>query len=323
MGEQVETVAGPVDRNSLGRVLMHEHIFIITYDYWLNYPQREGFDEERFVGEAIEQLADLKGHGIDTIVDLTVFGMGRYIPRIRAVAEASEINIVAATGMYIYESLPMPFHYQGPAPLIGGRELLVDMFVEDIVEGIAGTGVKAGIIKCATDEVGMTPQVERVVRAAAHASAQTGTPISTHTHAAKKVGNDQVRVFEEEGVDLARVVIGHSGDTADLDYLTGLLAKGVTLGMDRFGTETPLTTKERVDVIAELCRQGFSSQLVLSHDAAVFNDLTPLELVREPAPEWNFTFIPRTVLGMLEEQGVTPAMIDDMLVGNPRRILAG
>src|SRR5437773_5391757 len=101
---------------------------------------------------------------------------------------------------------------------------MTDMFVRDIEHGIADTGVKAAILKCATDEPGVTPGVERVLRAVAQAHRATGVPISTHTHALTRVGLEQQRIFREEGVDLTRVVIGHSGDTSDVGYLEELIA---------------------------------------------------------------------------------------------------
>jgi len=122
-------------------------------------------------------------------------------------------------------------------------------------------------------------------------------------------------------VNLRRVVIGHSGDSTDIDYLTGLMAKGAYLGMDRFRSQTTPTTDERVAVIAELCRQGFSNQIVLSHDAAVFNDFTPTSA--EKTPDQDFTFIPRVVEGKMRASDVTDEMLDTMLIRNPREVLAG
>src|SRR5262249_19348178 len=153
-----------------------------------------------------------------------------YIPRIRRIAEQTSLNVVVATGIYTYCDLPHYFQYRGPGTILGGPEIMVDMFVRDIEEGIADTGVRAGILKCATDAPGLTPGVERILRATAQAHRRTGVPVSTHTNARKRVGLDQQRVFREEGVDLSRVIIGHSGDTTDLDYLEALIANGSTLG---------------------------------------------------------------------------------------------
>ena len=205
---------------------MHEHVFIMTTEIAENYPDAWG-DEEKRVADAIARLGELKARGVDTIVDLTVIGLGRYIPRIARVAAATELNIVVATGLYTYNDLPFRFHYEGPGGMLGGPEIMTDMFVRDIEQGIADTGVKAGILKCATDEPGITPGVERVLRAVAQAHKRTGVPISTHTHAGLRRGLEQQRIFEEEGVDLTRVVIGHSGDSTDIGYLEELISAGL------------------------------------------------------------------------------------------------
>src|SRR5262249_56570155 len=120
------------------------------------YPEDWG-DEDRRINDAINRLNQLKSAGVDTIVDLTVIGLGRYIPRIQRIAQHVDLNIIVATGVYTYNDLPMYFHFRGQRTDIEGPELMVDMFVRDIQEGIANTGVKAAILKCATDEPGLTP----------------------------------------------------------------------------------------------------------------------------------------------------------------------
>ena len=230
---------------------------------------------------------------MDSIVDLTVIGLGRYIPRIARIAAQTKINIVVATGLYTYNDVPMYFHFRGPGTLLDGPEIMTDMFVRDITEGIAGTGIKAAILKCATDEPGVTPGVERVLRAVAQAHRQTGVPISTHTHAATRRGLEQQRIFAEEGVDLSRVVIGHCGDTTDIDYLEELIGNGSYIGMDRFGLDTFLDTEERVNTVATMCERGHADKMVLSHDASCFIDWLPEELVPVAMPNWHYLHISR------------------------------
>src|SRR5215831_18195835 len=179
---QVETVRGPVNTEKLGQTLMHEHVFVLSAEIGQNFPEDWG-NEDRRVNEAITRLTELKAAGVDTIVDLTVIGLGRYIPRIQRIARQIDLNIIVATGVYTYNDVPMYFHFRGPGTVLDGPEIMVDMFIRDIEEGIAGTGVKAAILKCATDEPGVTPGVERVLRAVAQAHVRTGAPISTHTHA--------------------------------------------------------------------------------------------------------------------------------------------
>ena len=315
----IETVRGPIATEHLGVTLMHEHIFVLDTDYLLNYPEEWGEEEQR-IADAVERLNELKPRGIDTIVDLTVMGLGRYIPRIRRIAEQTAVNIIVATGIYTYCDLPHYFQYRGPGTILGGPEIMAEMFIRDIEEGIADTGVKAGILKCATDAAGLTPGVERILRATAQAHRRTGAPISTHTNARKRVGLDQQRVFREEGVDLSRVIIGHSGDSTDLGYLEELIANGSTLGMDRFGIDTISPFEDRVATVAKMCQRGHANRMVLSHDASCFMHWLPEQMVPAMLPRWHYLHTHNDVIPALKQKGVSDEDIHTMMVDNPRRI---
>ena len=313
----VETARGSVATDQLGRVLMHEHIFVISTEIQQNYPEEWGDEDER-VTDAIERLTELKEAGIDSILDPTAIGLGRYIPRIALIADKVDLNIICATGLYTFNELP--FYYQMRPGSGDAVDSMTVHFVRDISEGMGETGIKAGVIKCATDVPGVTPDVERTLRACAQAHRQTGCPITTHTDASLKRGLDQQKIFREEGVDLSRVVIGHSGDTEDLEYLEAMLAEGSYLGMDRFGLDGFLPTENRVAVIAELCARGHVNQLVLSHDASCYLDWIPGESgFKESMPNWHYLHISRDVIPALLKAGVTEQQIDVMLVDNPRR----
>jgi phosphotriesterase-related protein len=314
----MNTVRGPIDTSRLGKVLMHEHVFVLSPEILQNHP--EEWNEEERVRDAAARLRELKAAGIDTIVDLTVMGLGRYIPRIQQLNKQVDLNIVAATGLYTYNDVPFYFAFRGPGTVFDGPELMTEMFVRDIEEGIGATGVKAAILKCATDQPGVTPGVERVVRAVARAHRATGVPISTHTHAHTRRGLEQQNIFEEEGVDLSRVVIGHSGDTTDIDYLEEIMARGSTLGMDRFGIDLLCPFEDRVNTVAKLCERGHANQMVLSHDAACWSDWFPMDLLASMAPNWHLLHITKDVVPALKQRGVTDQQVDQMLVENPRRI---
>jgi phosphotriesterase-related protein len=313
----VETVRGPVESAALGTTLMHEHVFVLTPDMLANYP--EDWEEGTRVADAVGKLRRLAALGVRTIVDPTVVGLGRYIPRIQRVAEQVDLNIVVATGMYTYNDIPHRFHYVGPGTLMGGDDPLVDYFVQDITEGIAGTGVKAAFLKCAIDQPGLTPGVERVMRAVARAHRRTGVPITVHTDVHSQSGLVVQRVLGEEGVDLARVVMGHSGDSTDLDYLKRLADAGSLLGMDRFGIDLLLPFESRVDTVARLCADGYAERMVLSHDASCYIDWFPNNVLADAAPNWHYEHIHGDVLPALRERGVTDDQIETMLVVNPRR----
>ena len=318
MTSGIPTVRGTsLASDQLGHTLMHEHVFVLNTEIEMNYPGE--WDEHERIRDAVQKLESAFDAGVRTIVDLTVLGLGRDIARVRKVAEQVRVNIVAATGLYTYDDVPMYFKFRGPGLLIDGPDRLIDFMVRDLTDGIADTGVRAGIIKCATDAQGVTPGVERVLRAAARAHKETGAPISTHTHAGTERGLEQLRIFAQEGVDLAKVVIGHSGDTADLDYLRRLLAHGVFIGMDRFGLDLLLPFENRVDTVAELCRRGYADRMALAHDASCFIDWFDHDAKVAALPKWNYRHISEDVLPALRERGVSDADITTMLVDVPRR----
>ena len=320
---QVETVRGPVDTSALGRTLMHEHVFVLSADIMLNYGGT-WWDEEARVADAVAKLQDLVSRGITTVVDPTVIGLGRYIPRVQRIAEqVPDLHIIAATGLYTFDELPHYFAYRGPGTILDGPELMADLFIGDIRDGIADTGVKAAFLKCVVEEKGLTPGVERVARAVALTQRETGVPITVHTNATHRTGLTALDLFAEEGVDLTKVVVGHSGDTNDLDYLKAIMDRGATAGMDRFGLDMFNPTDARVATIAALAQQGYADRMVLAHDASCYIDYfsgqASQELLDAAAPNWNFRHIPDDVLPALTAAGVSDEAVELMLVGNPRR----
>jgi phosphotriesterase-related protein len=314
---------GPLDSASLGRVLMHEHIFLVDAEYVENY--RPDWNEDQAVADAVEALDGLKALGIDTIVDLTVLGLGRNIKRVARVAEKTGLNIIAATGAYTFDEAPHGFEYWGPGLLAdSATEPLVDCFVRDITEGMAGTGIKAGVLKCAIDAPGLKAGVERVMRAVAKTHMITGAPISIHTAPMQETGLIVQQVMQEEGVDLEDVIIGHCGDSTDLDYLMRLADRGSILGMDRFGVHFVCSTQDRTQTIVEMVKRGYADRMVLSHDCACWSDFFPTnEMYSQVMPEHNYRHICTNVVPALRESGVSDADIDRMFVDNPRRHFEG
>jgi phosphotriesterase-related protein len=312
----VPTVTGEIRSDELGMTLMHEHIFILAPELEQNYPG--DWREEERLEYAARKLQAAKNKGIDSIVDLTVLGLGRDIALIQRVAERVDINIIVATGAYVTTALPLPFVFQDPNGPVGGREVLIELFQHDIYDGIAGTGVRAAALKCASDVAGLTHDVERVLRATAQVHLATNLPIFTHTDAASKGGLEQQRVFREEGVGLDHVIIGHCGDTSDIVYLRELLDAGSYLGMDRFGLYNLLDFDARVGIVARLCAEGYTERLILSHDTSCY--LRWGDSLRALVPKWEYTHIVDEVLPGLRERGVSGEQVEEMMVGNPRRV---
>jgi phosphotriesterase-related protein len=307
----INGVLGPIDTADLGFTLMHEHILIA------NWSMRQAFadwvDTAFVIEQASRELSAAKELGVRTVVDLTPINIGRDIEVIREVAERAQLQVIAATGLYYTEE---PWLEAWPA------DKLVEWLIRDFTDGIQGTDVKAGIVKCATNHAGVTPTNRKLLEVAARLHRASGVPISTHTAVENRSGLAQQDVFEEEGVALERVVIGHCGDSEDLEYLEAILARGSFIGMDRFGLDMILPTEKRVATIAELCRRGRAGKMVLSHDACCHIDFFPASHAQlsAAAPNWNFRHIPEDVVPALRKAGVSEAEIRSMTVDNPRRI---
>ncbi len=311
----VNTVLGPVDAADLKFTLMHEHVMVSSAGIPHTFP--ELIDRDRFVSLSVQALKDAAADGVSAYVDVTTMDLGRDVEVLRRVAEQSEVHIVPCTGIW----LDIPRAVSRITP-----EELARVFIREIEVGIEGTGIKAGVIKVATSEEGVTPANEIVLRAAAITCNETGTPITTHTAALAKVGNDQIAIFEEEGVDLRKVYIGHSNDTADLDYLGGIARKGCLLGMDHYpgGRTGGLNWEERTLVIKQLVDMGLADYVTMSHDFSLsYADSPEAEADRASYNPDGICFIPRKVVPRLLELGVTQQQVDAMTITAPRRYFGG
>lgn len=316
----VQTYLGAIDSADLGLTLIHEHLFVRNFELERNYPDPE-WGEREALESAVRALAALHDLGVRTIVDLTVPGLGRDVDLIAALARRVPVHLIASTGYYTSDVLPVFFQFHGPGRVVDRADPLVDFFVRDIEEGIAGSGVRAAMLKVMTDRAGFTDDVLRVMDAAAIAHARTGVTITTHSHPGSRNGLRQQMLLRERGVPSERVIIGHSGDTDDLGYLMELMDNGSTIGMDRFGMEHVLPDAARVDTVLALLRRGYADRLVLSHDAAFFSHVTPPSWRSREAPNWHMENLPRRVIPMLREGGASEADLEQMLVSNPRRLL--
>jgi phosphotriesterase-related protein len=316
---QVQTVQGPVD--DLGTVLIHEHVRFRDEAVAANWPSR--YDAGAEMAAALEAVNAAKDHGVRTIVDCTAMFGGRDVHFMAEVAEQTGVQIVACTGIYTYDFLPHYFENRS-------EDQIAELFVADIETGIQGTGLKAAFLKCAADAPGVTANIEKVHRAIARASVQTGAPIMAHSRPASNTGPRQVEILLEEGVDPAKIQIAHTGDTDDLDYIEGLLDSGVWIGLDRYGLDMFLPLERRNATTAELLSRGHADRIFISQDFCATIDWFPPEaveglvaggLVRE---DWSMTLVFDQVLPWLREQGVwDDAAFATVFEENPRRWLAG
>jgi len=318
----VPTYTGDIDQADLGETLLHEHIFVRQPEVDLAMPSPE-WDERRMIERAVATLDGLYERGVRTVVDLTVPGLGRDAALVQRVAEASRVRLVAATGWYAHDALPAFFRLNGPGRVVDGPDPLIRMFVDDLVVGVQGTGVRAGAIKVVSDAEGFTPDVTRVFEAAAVAHAETGAPVFTHSHAPTRGALEQQRVLRSLGVPLDRVVLGHVGDSDDVDFLVELAAEGSYLGFDRFGMAHTGSDDGRIRTLLTMLERGFVDRIVLAHDAAIFSRATPPSWRAVHAPDWHMHHLHDDVLPRLRREGVSEGEIRTMMGETPRRVLAG
>ena len=243
---QVSTVTGMVDAEELGTTLIHEHLRNQDEAVHNQWPQAGATKEEPPHEVAAGEDYDIAVREAKAAVELGIKTIGeptRDVPRARrqlheARRGGDRPSGRPCTGIYTYDHLPQFFMNRDP-------DQIAEFFVADIEQGIQGTDIKAAFIKCAADEPGVNENIEKIHRAAARASVKTGAPIMAHSRPASNTGPRQVEIFEEEGVDLTKVQIAHCGDTDDLDYIEGLLEKGVWIGLDRYGLDLFLPYEKR------------------------------------------------------------------------------
>lgn len=319
--QTINTVTGPILASDLGKVLPHEHVFILNEDYRLNF--LPDWDEDAEVAHAVDLLRQVKARGIDTLLDVSVPGLGRNVERVRRVAECTELNVLATTGYFTYHDLPLQWHYTGPGLGYDVTDPMTETFVRDLTEGIGRTGIKAAALMCAIEAEGLSVGVERIMRAVGQAAVATGAPIIVHTNPHTESGLVAQRVLSEEGVDLRRVMLAHSGDTGNLDYLRHLADAGSILGMDRFGVDLLLPHDVRVATVHALLEEGYADRMVLSQSAYAFSDWFDDAKKRQITPDWTYFNLVDRALPDLAARGVSADDLTTMMVDVPRRWLTG
>lgn len=306
---------GPLDSAQLGQTLIHEHI--VTADWSMRIAFGDHFYEHQVVADrAVEQFSKAKELGVRTVVDGTPLNMGRDVQLIREVAERTGLNFVVSSGFYLMEE-----------PYLSYRSVdeVHEFLTYEFDEGIAGTDIRPGMMKAACGDAGLTPVLDTAFRAIGRVAAEQQVPIFAHHHAYVGNGDVILDVLEESGAAPGQIVLGHSGDTNDLDYLERMLRRGCYLGMDRFGyCGVSNSLEDRVQTIVELCRRGYSAQLLLSHDLATYLGVFGTwEQFASGAPnelDVDFTFIHSTVVPALEAAGLDPAEVAAMLERNPANL---
>ena len=304
----IQTVLGPVPSDQLGLTYGHEHLFVSSAGLRDYYPWL--FDTEAELDHTTAELIEAREAGVGTIVDVTTPDLGRMPELMRTVSERSGVNVVIASGLWL----------DPPRAMVEATaEEYADIFQHELEVGVAGTDIRAGVIKVANaDPPGIGPQQEAILRGAAEASTRTGVPTTTHT-GPYTIGREQMRVFADAGVAPHLVAIGHSY-TGDVAYLSDVLEAGHYLSIDRFSW-TPDIEDDVIAAIATLCAEGRADHIMLAHDHAPEHNS-----YRRHGPHEGpsgFTYIVNEVRSKLSDAGVSDADVEAMLFEAPRTFLEG
>ncbi len=329
--QAVMTARGPIAPEDLGMVLMHEHVFINM------------MMEERSTGLLNDYtlMADEVGAfsraGGGTLVELTTAELtsgaspdpaGRYGGRpatghaeggARAInnvlslvrlSEEVDVHVVIGTGHYRDPFIDQPWFDRA------GTQRLTEQIVRDLVVGFSDTGVKAGIIgEVGADRWYVSAAEERAFRAAGRAQRSTGVAVTTHA-ARWPVGIDQLDILVSEGADPRRVIIGHCDMVNIPEYHEEIARRGAFVQFDTIRGNTEYDTNNRVNLVVNMAQKGYLSQVLLSHDNC---HRTHLHITGGAG----YDFVPGQFAAALMRAGLSQGDIEQLLVHNPRRALAG
>jgi phosphotriesterase-related protein len=317
--KQINTVLGPCPVENLGTTLMHEHL-LIGWPGWESDAAAPPMNRKETVKLCTERMLELKQLGVRSFLDPCPMDLGRDVEVMAEVSQASGVNIICATGLYKEDQGSAPY-FKFRAQFTDATSEMAEAFTREVAEGVGSTGIKPGIIKVATQAHRIAPYEEMVLRAAARTSKATGVPITTHTDEGT-MGREQLDIFAGEGLDLGRVIVGHSCGSADLRYHVDMLDRGCTLGFDRFGLEILQPDRLRTAALIGLLGIGFQNQIVLSHDSVWCWRGRPLPVAASLLPNWKPTHVFQNIIPALRDAGVPQEKIDAMLIHNPRRFFA-
>ncbi len=319
----VNTVLGPVSADDLGATLIHEHL-VLGHPGWECDALAAPYNREVIATVCSEALEEVKAYGVKTMVDASPIDLNRDVELARMVSERTGLNIIVATGMYM-EAMGNSAHFRFRGAMADTTTEMCETFVKEITQGIGDSGIKPGVIKVATGHGEISSYEERVLRAAARAQKETGVPIITHTEGGT-MGPEQADILISEGADPRRIMIGHIGGNANLQYHTSVLDRGVYIAFDRLGIDIMFPDTLRKACIIGLVGIGYADRIMLSHDYAPYwlGRSTELpEIAKALMANWSYSHVFKNIVPALGEAGVTEEKIESMLVDNPRRLFGG
>ena len=325
MKKKIQTVTGSIGPEDLGRTLSHQHI-LFGYPGWQNAVGAP-FREEEQLEKACRVLNDAKERfGLRTIIDATPGDCGRMPEFLKKVSLRTGVNIIMTSGYY-YEGEGAPAYFRFRMVKGNAEREIYNMLYREVTEGVGDTGVRAGVLKVSTGRGAVTEYEDLFLRAAARVSAETGTPIITHTQAGT-MGAEQARRLISYGADPKRIAIGHLDNCTDMDEILTIAEHGVYLGFDRMGiqryTGSPLESR-KLAVIFGAAGLGYSDRILLAHDSIITMLGDPWIYSPEDAEDlkdWDWVHVFRNVMPRLIRMGLTEETVERFVADNPQRFLS-
>lgn len=304
---EIMTINGPIRPEDLGVTDYHEHLYVEPPS-WLH--ARDPDFALDSVEKSAAELKTFSAAGGRTLCELTAVDFGRDIGKIKAIADrVPEINVIATAGY----NRP---HYMGRwAHAVSEADMIRDT-VRDLVKGIDGTSIKAGIIKCGTEYNNFNEIGRKLVRVAAAAHRETGRPVITHTTAGT-MGYEQATLLMEGGVAAHRIALSHMDRNVDVPDHKRIAAMGAYLGYDCFGKSKYGPESRRVSLLRDMIDSGHGRRLLIG------NDLGRPSYWRAYGGGPGLDYVLTSFRQRLREEGFSEAELTMLLVDNPRRFFAG
>jgi len=301
---QLHTTLGPMQRDQLGLILPHEHVFVD-----LRTPDQPGYAEANaadVVKLMAPQIEAIKAQGVTALIECSTGGVGLRVDLDLAVSQATNFPIVVATGNYREPWIP---DWVAEA----SESALERWMVGHLTQGVDDTGVIAAWIKVSAGDDGITPMETKILRAAARASAQTGALIGSHTIKGRVV-LDQLDIIEAEGGSASRFLSIHTQEEKDFGLHREVFARGAWLEFDHIGR---VPDAEVVALVMRALEVGQGERLLLSHDRGWYDPAQPGGGTPQP-----YTHLVDHFLPALRETGVSETTIAQLTQDNPFRAFA-
>lgn len=298
----INTVLGKLDKNELGYTLGHEHIIID-----LTKVRKDIDSKLDDIDLMTKELTLSKKAKVSSIIEVTNIGMGRDVKKLKEISERTGINIIVSTGFYTIPYYPEYIKTKSASEL-------ADIMIREIIEGIDGTDIKAGVIGEIGTSFNKVEEISlKVFEAAVIAHAQTGVPIFTHCETGT-MGLEQATYLKNKGMNMDKVVIGHIDLVTNDNYIVEVLKTGANVGFDTIGKESYVTNASKAATVVKLIELGYEDKILLSQDVTRVSYL-------KSSGSFGYVEVCEKFLPLLRELDVKEEIINKFMISNPQRIL--